>query len=53
MNEHDRRHKHIETLNQDNDKQDEKNYILITLMEMNENPTYKHDMDVKKENKNT
>jgi hypothetical protein len=40
-------------LNQDSDKKDERNYILRTHMEMNENPTYEHDMDAKKGNKDT
>ena len=40
-------------LSQDNNNQDEKNYILRTQVERNENPTYKHDMDVKMENKDT
>jgi len=52
-NEHDERHKYIEMLNQDSDKKDERNYILRTHMEMNENPTYEHDMDAKKGNKDT
>jgi hypothetical protein len=37
-------------LSEDNDNQNEKNYILRTHMERNENPTYKHDMDAKKGN---
>jgi hypothetical protein len=40
-------------LSQDNNNQDEKNYILRTHVERNENPTYEHDMDVKMENKDT
>jgi len=52
-NEHDERHKYIEMLNQDSDKKDKRNYILRTHMEMNENPTYEHDMDAKKGNKDT
>jgi hypothetical protein len=52
-NKHDKRHKYVETLNQDNDNPNEKNYILRTYMEMNENPTYEHDMDGKKRNKDT
>jgi hypothetical protein len=28
-------------------------YILRTYMEMNKNPTYEHEMDGKKENKDT
>jgi hypothetical protein len=49
---HDRRHKHVEMLNyQDNDNQDKMTYNLRTHMEMKENSTYEHDMDVKKENK--
>jgi len=35
-------------LNQDNNNQDEMNYILRAYMEMNENPTYEHDMDAKR-----
>jgi hypothetical protein len=50
-NEHDERHKYIDTLNQDNNNQDERNYILRTHIEMNENPTYEHDIDTKKKNK--
>ena len=50
---HDRKHKYIETLNQDNDNQGERNYFLRTHMEMNKNPTYEHDMDVKKKSKDT
>jgi hypothetical protein len=38
-------------LNQDSDNQDERSYNLKTHMEMNKNPTYKHDMNTKKENK--
>ena len=52
-NEHNERHKYIETLNQDDNKKDERNYILRTHMEMNENPTYEHDMDAKKKNRDT
>jgi hypothetical protein len=40
-------------LNQDNDNQNERNYILSKNMEMNGNPTYKHGMDAKKKNKDT
>jgi len=52
-NEHDGRHIYIETLNQDNDNQDERNYTLRTHMEMNGNPTYEHGIDAKKKNKDT
>jgi ankyrin repeat protein len=47
------RHKYVEMLNQDNDNQNERNYILSKNMEMNGNPTYKHGMDAKKKNKDT
>jgi hypothetical protein len=50
---HDRRYKHIEMLNQDSDNQDERSYNLKTHMEMNKNPTYKHDMDAKMKSKDT
>ena len=41
-------------LNQDSNNQDERNYILITHMEMSENPTYhEHGMNARKENKDT
>ena len=52
-NEHDGRRIYIETLNQNNDNQDKRNYSLRTHMEMNGNPTYEHGMDVKKESKDT
>jgi hypothetical protein len=38
-NKHDKRHKYVEMLNQDNDNQDERNYILRTHIEMNKIPT--------------
>jgi hypothetical protein len=38
-------------LNQDSNNQDEKSYNLRTHIDMNENPTYEHDIDTKwKEN---
>jgi len=40
-------------LNQDNNNQDEKRYILKTHMERNENLTCEHDIDAKKKNKDT
>ena len=46
-NKHDGRHIYVEMLNRDNDNQNERNYNLRTHMEMNGNPTYKHDMDAK------
>jgi hypothetical protein len=49
-NKHDEIHKYVEMLSEDNNNQNEKNYILRTHMERNENPTYKHDMDAKKGN---
>jgi hypothetical protein len=52
-NKHDERRIYIDTLNQDNNNQDEKNYTLRTHMEMNRNPTYEHGMDPKKENRDT
>lgn len=50
---HDGRQKHVEMLNQDSDNQDEKIYNLRTHMDMNKNPIYKHDMNVKIESKDT
>jgi hypothetical protein len=47
------RQKHVEMLNQDNDNQDERSYNLRTHMEMNKNPTYGHDMDVKRKTNDT
>jgi len=48
-NKQDARHKYVEMLNQDNNNQDEKRYILKTHMERNENLTCEHDIDAKKE----
>ena len=48
-NEHDGRRIYVETLNQDNDNQDKRNYTLRTHMELNRNLTYEHGMDAKKE----
>ena len=52
-NEHDGRHKYDEFLNQDNDNQDGMSYNLKTHKEKNENLIYEHDMDAKRENKDT
>jgi len=52
-NEHNRRHKYVEMLNQDSDNQDEMSYTLRTHMERNENPICEHDKDAKGENKDT
>ena len=52
-NEHDRRHKYNEMLNQDNDNQDEMSYTLRTHMKRNGNPICDYDMDAKRENKDT
>ena len=52
-NKHDERHRYVEMLSQDNDNQNKKNYILREHIERNENPTYEHDMDIKKENTDT
>jgi hypothetical protein len=40
-------------LNQDNDNQDDMSYILRTHMERTENLIYEHDIDSKRENKDT
>ena len=52
-NEHDGRHRHDQTLNQDIDNQDETSYSLKTHKEKTENLIYEHDIDVKMENKDT
>ena len=46
-NKYDGRHKYVETLNQNNDNEGERNHTLRTHMEMNKNPTYEHDTDIK------
>jgi hypothetical protein len=51
-NKHDGKHIYVETLNQDNDNQDERNYILRTHMKRNINSTYEHGIDAKKKKKN-
>jgi hypothetical protein len=40
-------------LNQDNDNQDDMSYILRTHMERTGNLIYEHDIDSKRENKDT
>jgi hypothetical protein len=50
-NKHDGKHIYVETLNQDNDNQDERNYILRTHMKRNRNSTYEHGIDAKKKKK--
>ena len=52
-NEHDERHRHDQTLNQDTNNQDETSYNLKTHKEKTENLIYEHDMDAKIENKDT
>jgi len=42
---------YVVTLNQDNDNQDERNYILRTHMKRNGNSTYEHGIDAKKKKK--
>ena len=50
---HDKRHKYIKIWGQENDKQDERSYILRTHMKGNKNPTYEHDMEADTKIKNT
>ena len=52
-NKHDSRHKYYEILNQDNDNQDGMSYNLKTHKEKTKNQIYEHDMDTKRENKDT
>jgi len=52
-NEQYKSHVYIEILHQDKDYIDERNYILRTPIEMNRNPTYEHDMEAKKENRDS
>jgi hypothetical protein len=52
-NEHDGRHKYDQTLSQDNDNQDGMSYNLKTHKEKTGNLIYEHDMDAKRENKET
>ena len=50
---HDKRHKYIKIWGQENDKQDERSYILRTYMKGNKNPTYEHNMEADTKIKNT
>jgi hypothetical protein len=52
-NKHDGRHKYDQTLSQDNDNQDGMSYNLKTHKEKTENLIYEHDIDAKRENKDT
>jgi hypothetical protein len=52
-NEHDRRHKYDEILNQDNDNQDGMSYNLKKHKEKTRNLIYEHDIDAKRGNKDT
>jgi len=52
-NEHDRRHKYDEILNQDNNNQDGMSYNLKKHKEKTRNLIYEHDMDAKRGNKDT
>jgi len=52
-NEHDRRHKYDEILNEDNDNQDGMSYSLKKHREKTENVICENDMDTKRENKDT